>query len=60
MDNDFLFHDGSPAPLRRPNHCNRSCVQFPLCHFPKNCPILRKDKAAQKIEEESGRPVPVR
>lgn len=41
----FGKRDGEDVPrVRRPEHCDPTCIHFHTCSFPKSCPTLEKDR----------------
>lgn len=53
--NDYLSFGATSTPpsVRRPDHCNKTCIHFSGCNFPKSCPILEKDRReAVQMEKE--------
>lgn len=48
-DNDFLFKQNGDKPiLKQPEKCDTTCIHFHTCRFPKNCPVLVRERMRSK------------
>ena len=53
MADNLLFGEKTNFPrVQRPDKCDKTCIRFSRCSFPKSCPVLEKERRAKKRETE--------
>ena len=53
MIDNLLFGKRENYPhVQRPEHCDKTCIRFRSCNFPKSCYVRQKDLADRKEESE--------